>query len=111
MIRSSAHREILSMNEQSHCIVSRTKSRSATAFIELYSRPSKPSSLAMATQSILKGFPARAPQPRGLRFTRAMTSRRRSGSEAKAVVWIEASETSGLVEPFGGGCSRASEVM
>ena len=85
MIRSSAHREILSMNELPHCIVSRTKSRSATVFIELYSRPSKPSSLAMATRSILKGFPARAPQPRGLRFTRAMTSRRRSSSEAEAV--------------------------
>ena len=87
IIKSSAHLDTFSISKLPHCIVSTTKSLSATAFIELGSRPSKPSSCAMAARSMPKGLPARAPQPRGEQFTRAVTSRRRVRSEARAVAW------------------------
>lgn len=75
------------MNELPHCMVSMAKSRSATAFIELYSSPSNPSSLAIISRSIWNGFPASAPVPSGQRFTLRVTSRRRCNSLANAVAW------------------------
>lgn len=83
MIKSSTQREICSIRKEPHYKVSSTKSRSATAFREFGSTLSKPSSLAMAWRSILKGLPARAPHPKGDWFTRLATSSRRSRSDAK----------------------------
>ena len=56
---------------------SSTKSRSETAARLLGMMPAKPSSEASAARSMPKGFPARAPAPRGHWLTRFVVSRRR----------------------------------
>ena len=80
-MRSSLQRDICDINAEPHCIVSITKSRSATAAKLLGIKPSKPNSFAIAIRSIENALPARAPQPSGHLLTRFMTSRNRSKSE------------------------------
>lgn len=68
---------------------SKTKSLSLTASIELgHTPPKKPSSLAMNWRSILNGFPAIAPEPRGMRAMRGSMLSNRSTSRCHAAAWL-----------------------
>mmetsp|Transcript_542 Transcript_542/g.1973 ORF Transcript_542/g.1973 Transcript_542/m.1973 type:complete len:217 (+) Transcript_542:744-1394(+) len=86
-MRSSAAwlRWICSMD--AHQSVSATKSRSHTVSSEFRLISPKPRSCASASRSMLKAWPARAPQPSGRMFTRCTRSCRRCASRSSAAAW------------------------
>jgi hypothetical protein len=86
MIRSSAIREMWTMVIVTQKRNSATKSRSATACIELRLSDLNASSSARSFRSTANGFPARGPDPRGRVERRGINDARREWSETRADV-------------------------